>query len=244
MINKDTSDGQSKKSMRLPEKFTRYLLYAIGEILLVMIGILLAIQVNSYYNNLKDRQLEKSSLLELKEGIKGDIKVIEYNIDKFKKIQTYAQYLKDRIRQRKPYEKKVDTAFAVLGNFGINESNYVPFDKVKSLKNGIIKNDSLFNMLAKYYNSSKFLAKVDSQFKLPFYLREDIYPKYFSGYAYGQYAEVSNYERLLNSDEIKVIIDYCINDSRYYFLQSQRRLNFAKTLLEMIDEELKRFDDD
>jgi len=32
-------------------KFSRYLLYAVGEILLVMIGILLALQVNNWNNN-------------------------------------------------------------------------------------------------------------------------------------------------------------------------------------------------
>jgi hypothetical protein len=233
-----------RQKMINKNKITSYFLYAIGEILLVMIGILLAIQVNSYYNNLKDRELEKSSLLELKEGIKEDSVLIAFNIDKFKNIQTNAQYLKDRIRQKKPYEKKVDTAFAVLGNFGINESNYVPFDKVKSLKNGIIKNDNLFNMLAIYYNASEFLARVDTEFQIAVFLREKIYLKYFSGYLYGQYAEVSNYERLLNSDEIKVTIDYCLNDSGYYYYQSQRRLNLAKTLLQMIDEELQRFEDD
>jgi hypothetical protein len=35
-----------------------------------------------------------------------------------------------------------------------------------------------------------------------------------------------------------------LNDSGYYYYQSQRRLNLAKTLLQMIDEELKRFEDD
>jgi hypothetical protein len=233
-----------RQKMINKNKITSYFLYAIGEILLVMIGILLAIQVNSYYNNLKDRELEKSSLLELKEGIKEDSISIAFNIEKFKNIQTYAQYLKDRIRQKKPYEKKVDTAFGILQIFGVNESNYVPFDKVKSLKNGIIKNDSLFNMLARYYNYSEFLAKVDTGFNIAIYLREDIYPKYFNAYLYGRYAKVSNYEQILNSDEIKIAIDYCINDSGYYLMGSQNRANMAKTLLQMIDEELQRFEDD
>ncbi len=40
-------------------KLSKYLLYAIGEISLVMIGILLALQVNNWNNSNKDRKLEK-----------------------------------------------------------------------------------------------------------------------------------------------------------------------------------------
>jgi len=118
----------------------------------------------------------------------------------------------------------------------------VPFEKVISLKNGSIQNDSLFNMLAKYYNASKFLAKVDTGFQIALFFRGKIYPEYFSGYAYGQHTEVPNYERPLNSDEKKEAIDYCINDSQYYLLQSQRRLNSVKTLLDKIGNKLKRFE--
>lgn len=50
-------------------KTTKYLKYAIGEIVLVMIGILLALQVNNWN---QDRQLklkEKNILLELKRDL-------------------------------------------------------------------------------------------------------------------------------------------------------------------------------
>ncbi len=40
----------------------RYLIYAIGEISLVMIGILLALQVNNWNGNREDRKLEKKYL--------------------------------------------------------------------------------------------------------------------------------------------------------------------------------------
>ena len=45
-----------RKSMLSENKFSKYLLYAVGEILLVMIGILLALQVNNWN---EDNQLEK-----------------------------------------------------------------------------------------------------------------------------------------------------------------------------------------
>lgn len=51
-------------------KFTRYVLYALGEISLVMFGILLALQVNNWNESRKQANTEK----DFKEGIKNDLK--------------------------------------------------------------------------------------------------------------------------------------------------------------------------
>lgn len=43
--------NQMRKQLLIENKTGRYLKYAIGEIILVMIGILLALQVNAWNNN-------------------------------------------------------------------------------------------------------------------------------------------------------------------------------------------------
>ena len=55
------------------ESARKYILYAIGEILLVMIGILLALQVNNWNEWRKERQMEKKLLIELQENLRADI---------------------------------------------------------------------------------------------------------------------------------------------------------------------------
>ncbi len=55
-----------RKQLLTENKFSKYLLYAIGEIVLVMIGILLALQVNNWNENKKTRSSEKQYLLSLK----------------------------------------------------------------------------------------------------------------------------------------------------------------------------------
>ena len=44
-------------------KFSKYLIYAIGEIILVVIGILIALSINNWNENKKDRKLEKEFLI-------------------------------------------------------------------------------------------------------------------------------------------------------------------------------------
>ena len=51
----------------------KYLLYAAGEILLVMIGILLALQINNWNQNQQDRKVEEIILLNLRDALKSDL---------------------------------------------------------------------------------------------------------------------------------------------------------------------------
>lgn len=223
-------------------KVTQYFKYAIGEIILVMIGILLALQVNSWYQNSKDRKLELSLLKELKQTIISDKENYEWNVSNFEKIVSNSNYLDSIIRNRGEYSPKIDSAFGIISAFSITEANYVPFDKITNMENGIIKNDSLFNSMSNYYNFSKFISGVDRYFQVGAYFRQQVYPKFFSGYRYGSYAKITNFEKILNSDEIKVAIDYARNDSKYYLGQSKHRVDHASELIDIINNELKRFD--
>jgi len=58
-------------------KLSKYLLYAIGEILLVMIGILLALQVNNWNNNRIDAANEQIILKNLREDFKNNIQNVD-----------------------------------------------------------------------------------------------------------------------------------------------------------------------
>ena len=53
-------------------KFSRYLLYAIGEILLVVIGILIALQINNWNEAQKDHAYEVKMLSEIVKSLKAD----------------------------------------------------------------------------------------------------------------------------------------------------------------------------
>lgn len=54
-------------------KISKYLIYAVGEIILVVIGILLAIQLNDFNEARKERKKESSFLQKLKDDINLDI---------------------------------------------------------------------------------------------------------------------------------------------------------------------------
>ena len=58
-------------------KFSKYLIYAIGEIILVVIGILIALSINNWNENKKSRDSEKLLLTSLKEEFNFNLNELE-----------------------------------------------------------------------------------------------------------------------------------------------------------------------
>ena len=60
---------QIRQRLLTDNKFSKYLLYAIGEILLVVLGILIALQIDNWNEDRKTREAEHDLLLNLKEEV-------------------------------------------------------------------------------------------------------------------------------------------------------------------------------
>ncbi|HBR54718.1 MAG TPA: hypothetical protein DEA82_11280 [Flavobacteriaceae bacterium] len=69
-----------RQRMLSESKFSRYFFYAIGEIILVVIGILIALQINNWNEERKLDRLELSLLQEMKGNLVSDISDMQENI--------------------------------------------------------------------------------------------------------------------------------------------------------------------
>ncbi len=69
-----------RQNMIKESKVSKYLLYAIGEIILVVIGILIALQVNNWNEYRKDRISEKELYLTLIESLESDLEDVQDKI--------------------------------------------------------------------------------------------------------------------------------------------------------------------
>src|SRR5210317_1036723 len=69
-----------RQNLIMENKTGNYLKYAIGEIVLVVIGILLALQINNWNEFNKERESEKIILNEIRDNLKFDLEDFESNI--------------------------------------------------------------------------------------------------------------------------------------------------------------------
>ncbi|WP_422106399.1 DUF6090 family protein [Winogradskyella sp.] len=91
----------------------RYFKYAIGEILLVVIGILIALQINNWNEKRKDNEKLQSILLKIKEDLTGDLYIVNDNLFYLKLKDSIAQLI---------FNKEIDKeTFSKIGG------SYLPF---------------------------------------------------------------------------------------------------------------------
>ena len=136
-------------------KFSRYLIYAFGEIILVVIGILIALQINNWNETRKSSIEEQEYLKQIKQEIQADIASIDSILPK----------LQDR-------QKKLDTLETILASNAIGDDtregyklwrkswNFPDFNShnntIETLKSSgqiqIIQSKELLNALSSYQN--------------------------------------------------------------------------------------------
>jgi hypothetical protein len=69
-----------RQNLVAENKFSKYLLYAIGEIILVVIGILIALSINNWNENRKERIEERALLMQLQSEFKSNLKQLDEKI--------------------------------------------------------------------------------------------------------------------------------------------------------------------
>lgn len=84
-----------RRSLLREKAFGRYLIYAIGEILLVVIGILIALQVNNWQQEKRDSIKEQDVLEQLKTGFESNERLIKSGMEQYQwQLGIQSLYLK------------------------------------------------------------------------------------------------------------------------------------------------------
>lgn len=131
-------------------KTSRYFLYAIGEIVLVVIGILIALQVNNWNIERNDRIAEKKALQDLKEEFEDQAKKLA---DAKKRRELSIDFFSRKLNYMK--SGMVDSLIAYhpilnLGNVTLNAPNGVINSLISSGRINLISSNSLKYRLASW----------------------------------------------------------------------------------------------
>lgn len=114
-------------------KFNRYLLYAFGEIFLVVIGILIALQINNWNQQKINRQYELTMLKEVKAALEVDLQGYKYLVPFFKNVD-YS--IKQLVILKENPSNSLDSIkhhLDILRSFGVASLiNFSPFEAIKS----------------------------------------------------------------------------------------------------------------
>jgi len=128
---------------------SKYLLYAVGEIALVVFGILIALQINNWNEQQKENQFERKVLNEILVDTEEDLIEMANALEELDESQRSGTLLIDYFDRNMAYNDSMDFHFAKALRMWSLSPNSTAFEMAKSEGLHIIKNDSIRTMVAK-----------------------------------------------------------------------------------------------
>ncbi|WP_188466009.1 DUF6090 family protein [Bizionia arctica] len=226
-------------------KTGKYFKYAIGEIVLVVIGILIALQINNWNEDRKLRTVEhailqniKSNLIDSKSKLDRVVNRDEEQIKHYKRILHY-------IDQDLPYNIELDSSFIYISTWASPYLTYIDYETLKTKGLDIIQNDSIKNGITYIYESA-FAWLVDDFDRLEWARAENVTipfsEKHIRYNIENNLARPNDFEALKTNDEFINIL----NNNMYFRkngIEACKRINKEiEEVIQMIDKELKQHD--
>ena len=229
-------------------KTGKYLKYAIGEIILVVIGILIALSINNWNENRKQKLTEINILNGIKNDILKDSIDINHNIKSFKTLIENDSIIIDHLVNNKKSNPQINSR--LLTNFSYGELviilHHSYFDKAKQKGLSIISNSTLRDSISRLYEFHyKLLEQVEQETEM-----FKVYDKIISDKLVGAF-EINDKGNLSLNDEFydKLLLD----DNFTYLLNMHKNstnvkykafynpvLKSALTIVDAIDIELMK----
>ena len=194
-------------------RFSKYLIYAIGEIALVVIGILIAIQLNSIQNRNEQREQEVVHLENLLSDLKQDETELNHIIERRRSKSNSLEFMRNSY-----HLQNVDNLSDYYSHFmnivywdAHNPSLLTLNELINSGKLSSLSNDEI-----------KFsLLQIDFKYKELFEVRKHLYEDYWE-YFYRPCADIIDYESAIEAwsepekdvDLSSEFVDIVLNSNR------------------------------
>ncbi|MFD2100413.1 DUF6090 family protein [Flagellimonas iocasae] len=226
-----------RKTLLSENKFTNYLLYAIGEIVLVVIGILLALQINTWNQEKISRNEEQFYLKKLQVNLVQDTVYLSNRMRQLNFTLDSLNSLEALIRDKKLKDFTSENMFrSLIGLFRFQPQTSTFDNLISTGKLELISNQSIVDSLFNYYNdlnnyTNQQLAADET------YTRQTIGPKLLEiegGIFKGSKSSMSKDDEIfvLNAIDLKRLL---INGILFYYKNTLIR---NRTIHQMISSEV------
>lgn len=160
--------GNNKKAQNKTstnKKIDKYLKYALGEIAIVVIGILFVLMANSVKESIQEKEFKMDALQALRNDVVGDFDQFEkYWIPRLSEQLEARNRLSEFIVNIKPIKDSVQflaDIILVTSYYTFNQNSTAIEDLISSNKFSLIDNDSLRKTLLHYKNDIKGVSESD-----------------------------------------------------------------------------------
>ena len=228
----------------MENKTGKYFKYAIGEIVLVVIGILIALSINNWNNDKKDKQAELKYLNQIRKSLQENNLILKERIVNDERTLKFGDQLYSHFKTKKELNDSIKRVLVVLLNDQMISFNIAAFENLKNDGLSFISNDDLkFEIINIYDKELKYIQNIfANQFEN--YLSGVINPFFSDNFEFvsnEKYmsAEPNNYQDLLSNNKTTNIISM-VNTMRSYaisnYSNTQKKIN---EIIIKLDKEIK-----
>ena len=137
-----------KESLLSGNRFRSYMMYAVGEVVLIVIGILIAVELNNWNESKKSDAKIRSVLMLIKDNLKEDRAELELNLEIGKnKFLNYWQ----TVLEKNPADGDYSNLINHLGVYDFNSNNSGYLSAIRGDILSLIDNRELVNNITAYY---------------------------------------------------------------------------------------------
>jgi hypothetical protein len=147
-----------RKSILMENKSSKYFKYAIGEIILVVIGILIALQINNWNEGKKTKEKERQVLTEIISDLEFTLQDLDRVLDKrtnnLNRTINSIQTIIDVLENDKPYDDSL--AYHFRASFAYDDIYYKTsgYQSLVSIGTDLIEDPKLRSDIGKFHTSS------------------------------------------------------------------------------------------
>ena len=202
-----------RQNLLMENKTSKYFKYAIGEIVLVVIGILLALQINNWNENRKSKQFETKILKEIKTSIQLDLgrnkAILEERI--LPKRIGIQNLIKSIHSSEKIHDSILRKSFNNASRGVLFTYNKGAFESLKAIGLDKISNDSLRNRLINFYENwlprgKELIREHNETYSQRIQLRDKVFERsYVKGKTWYVRARLNTKDLKSNKDLLKLL---------------------------------------
>ena len=221
------------------------MLYAFGEVLLVVIGILIALQINNWNERQKTKEEEIKLLKTFKSNLEDDMYMIEYFDKEFSKVESSIRIIKTVLEENLSYEDSLSYHF-----FNSTQIWWIPridqelFTTMTTDDLNIITNDSLKQGIISYYSFAKrkFDPNVERYARNMEWASSNLFKNRFQGlWSFEQKMIPNDFESLKTDKEYLYFINSLSRQLWFFIQEPLEDAGFKSSyLIEQITNELNK----
>ena len=157
----------------------QYMRYAFGEIALVVVGILIALQLNIANQERQEKKVELNLLNDIKSDLIESQKEINATFESNMNQIEQLKYLALHIEKDLPYTVKLDSIFGRFPNWNSPYLTFTSYETLKSKGVDFIENDSLKKKITEIYESD-FANLINDWDKWEWNINQDVVMPFFA----------------------------------------------------------------